>query len=63
MTRHRPGRPLDVCALQDPWSRRTHLLAWGEKARTSSTATAALAEHLRRAAVSEPEGGTGVPAM
>ncbi|MGW7618660.1 hypothetical protein ACWGLG_22995 [Streptomyces antimycoticus] len=52
-----------MCALQDPWSRRTHLLAWGEKARASSSATAALAEHLRRAAVSEPEGDTGVPAM
>ncbi|MBO3678479.1 LysR family transcriptional regulator [Streptomyces sp. NEAU-YJ-81] len=59
-----PGRPLDVCELQDPWARRTHLLAWGEKAsRTSSTATAALAEHLRQAAGSEPDGGTGVPAM
>jgi DNA-binding transcriptional LysR family regulator len=38
---------LDVCALQDPWSRRQHLLAWGAKNRTSSAS--ALAEHLREA--------------
>ncbi|MPY57760.1 LysR family transcriptional regulator [Streptomyces spongiae] len=49
-----PGRPLDVCELQDPWARRHHLLAWGAKDRTSSPATEALAEHLRRAALSEP---------
>ncbi|WP_181764748.1 LysR family transcriptional regulator [Streptomyces albidus (ex Kaewkla and Franco 2022)] len=49
-----PGRPLDVCELQHPWARRHHLLAWGVKDRTSSTATAALAEHLRQAALSEP---------
>ncbi|MGH3309402.1 MAG: LysR family transcriptional regulator [Streptomyces sp.] len=48
-----PSQPLDVCDLQDPWSRRHHLLAWGAKDRTS-TATAALAEHLRHAALSEP---------
>ncbi|MFE9686862.1 LysR family transcriptional regulator [Streptomyces sp. NPDC006285] len=47
-------QPLDVCELQDPWARRHHLLAWGVKDRASSTATAALAEHLRHAARSEP---------
>jgi DNA-binding transcriptional LysR family regulator len=41
---------LDVCALQDPWSRRHHLLAWGPKDRTP--AVSALAEHLRAAAAS-----------
>ncbi|MPY51759.1 LysR family transcriptional regulator [Streptomyces acidicola] len=50
---------LDVCELVDPWARRHHLLAWGVKDRTSSTATAALAEHLRRAALSEPAGPGG----
>jgi molybdate transport repressor ModE-like protein len=49
-----PGRALDVCELQDPWARRHHLLAWGAKDQAPSTATAALAEHLRRAALSEP---------
>ncbi|MET4922690.1 LysR family transcriptional regulator [Streptomyces sp. PSRA5] len=50
-----PHLPLDVCDLEDTWARRLHLLAWGAKgARTSPTATAALAEHLRRAAFSEP---------
>jgi DNA-binding transcriptional LysR family regulator len=39
---------LDVCELQDPWSRRHHLLAWGAPDRTS--AASALAEHLRVAA-------------
>ncbi|GAA0696894.1 LysR substrate-binding domain-containing protein [Streptomyces malaysiensis subsp. malaysiensis] len=58
-----PSQPLDVCELRDPWSHRRHLLAWGAKAQTPSTATAALAEHLRHAAMSEPEGGEGVPAM
>ncbi|MFJ5155849.1 LysR family transcriptional regulator [Streptomyces sp. NPDC088353] len=48
-----PGRPLTMCELQDPWARRHHLLAWGVKDRASSTATAALAEHLRNAALSE----------
>jgi DNA-binding transcriptional LysR family regulator len=48
---------LDICALQDPWARRHHLLAWGTNARTSPSAPAveALAEHLRRAARSLPE--------
>ncbi|MFJ5895744.1 LysR family transcriptional regulator [Streptomyces sp. NPDC093064] len=48
-----PGRPLTVCELQDPWARRHHLLAWGVKDRASSSAAAALAEHLRKAALSE----------
>nr|WP_255311257.1 hypothetical protein [Streptomyces viridosporus] len=43
-----------MCELQDPWARRHHLLAWGVKDRAASTATAALAEHLRHAALSEP---------
>ncbi len=54
-----PHQPLDVCELQDPWARRHHLLAWGVKDRAEPTATAALAEHLRRAALSEPLGRTG----
>lgn len=49
-----PHRPLDVCELQDTWARRHHLLAWGVKDHAASTATVALAEHLRRAALSEP---------
>ncbi|MFI1568694.1 LysR family transcriptional regulator [Streptomyces sp. NPDC020490] len=49
-----PHQPLDVCELQDPWARRRHLLAWGVKDNAVSTATAALAEHLRHAALSEP---------
>lgn len=49
-----PRRPLDVCALQEPWARRRHLLAWGVEAGAGSAATAALAEHLHRAAQSEP---------
>ncbi|MFD8863513.1 LysR family transcriptional regulator [Streptomyces sp. NPDC059590] len=49
-----PHQPLDVCELGDPWARRHHLLAWGVKDRTASTATTALAEHLRHAALSEP---------
>ncbi|MFE0353312.1 LysR family transcriptional regulator [Streptomyces nigra] len=48
-----PYLPLDVCELQDPWARRHHLLAWGVKDSTASTATPALAEHLRQAALSE----------
>ncbi|MFE7211224.1 LysR family transcriptional regulator [Streptomyces sp. NPDC001698] len=52
-----PDQPLTVCELQDPWARRHHLLAWGVTTRASSTATAALAEHLRNAALSE--GHTG----
>lgn len=47
-------QPLDICELQDPWARRHHLLAWGVKGRASPTAIAALAEHLRQAALSEP---------
>jgi DNA-binding transcriptional LysR family regulator len=47
-----PDRPLDVCALQDPWARRHLLLAWGAKERPASAA--ALAAHLRRAALPEP---------
>ncbi|WP_406439443.1 LysR family transcriptional regulator [Streptomyces sp. NBC_01613] len=45
---------LDVCELQDSWARRRHLLAWGVKDHVSSPATEALAEHLRRAAQSDP---------
>jgi DNA-binding transcriptional LysR family regulator len=41
-------RRLDVCALQDPWSRRHHLLAWGAKEATPPVS--ALADHLRAAA-------------
>ncbi|MGW2633462.1 LysR family transcriptional regulator [Streptomyces chattanoogensis] len=52
-----PSQRLDVCELQDPWARRHHLLAWGVKDRTASTATAALAEHLRQAALSEKSAG------
>ncbi|MFI6932909.1 LysR family transcriptional regulator [Streptomyces sp. NPDC050287] len=47
-----PDRPLDVCALRDPWARRRLLLAWGVKERPASAV--ALAEHLRRAALPEP---------
>ncbi|MFB6950879.1 LysR family transcriptional regulator [Streptomyces niveus] len=59
-----PRLPLDVCELEDTWARRLHLLAWGAKTpRTARTATAALAEHLRRAAFAEPapHGGLGEP--
>jgi DNA-binding transcriptional LysR family regulator len=38
---------LSVCALQDPWARRRHLLAWGAKDPTP--AASALAAHLREA--------------
>jgi DNA-binding transcriptional LysR family regulator len=44
-----PRQPLEVCELQEPWARRHHLLAWGVKDHAESTATAALAEHLRHA--------------
>ncbi|MEU1799825.1 hypothetical protein [Streptomyces sp. NPDC019937] len=57
-----PGQLLDVCDLQDAWSRRRHLLAWGAKSRAAPTAIAALAEHLRRAALSEPASRGGHPA-
>ncbi|RMB82460.1 LysR family transcriptional regulator [Streptomyces shenzhenensis] len=56
-----PHQPLAVCELADPWARRHHLLAWGVKDRVSSTATAALAEHLRNAALSEPSSRTAHP--
>ncbi|WP_210582804.1 LysR family transcriptional regulator [Streptomyces sp. GESEQ-4] len=49
-----PHMSLDVCELQDSWARRHHLLAWGVKDGAAPTATAALAEHLRHAAQSEP---------
>ncbi|OQD56270.1 LysR family transcriptional regulator [Streptomyces phaeoluteigriseus] len=49
-----PHLPLDICELEDPWARRHHLLAWGAKDGAASTATAALAEHLRTAALSAP---------
>jgi len=42
---------LDVCDLQEAWSRRQHLLAWGAKSGTPSAV--ALAEHLRKAAAAE----------
>ncbi|MFJ5259381.1 LysR substrate-binding domain-containing protein [Streptomyces sp. NPDC088387] len=48
-----PQLPLDVCELQDSWAARHHLLAWGVKEEATSTATPALAEHLRRAAQSD----------
>ncbi|GGR99178.1 LysR family transcriptional regulator [Streptomyces aureoverticillatus] len=48
-----PGRPLDVCALREPWARRHHLLAWGVKDGPASAAAVALAEHLRRAALAD----------
>ncbi|MEU6605781.1 LysR family transcriptional regulator [Streptomyces shenzhenensis] len=56
-----PHQSLAVCELADPWARRHHLLAWGVKDRVSSTATAALAEHLRNAALSEPSSRTARP--
>ncbi|MFE3598831.1 LysR family transcriptional regulator [Streptomyces sp. NPDC059142] len=49
-----PDQPLDVCELRDPWARRRHLLAWGAK--DSAPATAALAEHLHRAAPPDGDG-------
>jgi DNA-binding transcriptional LysR family regulator len=49
-----PDQPVDVCELQDSWARRHHLLAWAVKDGAASTAAHALAEHLRRAALSEP---------
>ncbi|MGA4843815.1 LysR family transcriptional regulator [Streptomyces sp. G45] len=51
-----PGEPVDVCALEDPWARRRHLLAWGVKAEAPAAAVTALADHLRRAALAEPPG-------
>ncbi|MFB9688835.1 LysR family transcriptional regulator [Amycolatopsis plumensis] len=49
-----PRQPVDICELQEPWAHRHHLLAWGAKDGTASTATAALADHLLDAARSEP---------
>lgn len=49
-----PRQSLEVCGLQKRWARRHHLLAWGVTDRSTSTATATLAEHLRKAAQSEP---------
>ncbi|MGN9843523.1 LysR substrate-binding domain-containing protein [Nonomuraea sp. H19] len=49
-----PRQPVDVCELREPWARRHHLLTWTVKDHTGSTATAALAEHLRHAAGSDP---------
>lgn len=48
-----PSQPLEVCDLQDPWSRRQHLLGWGSRSQSASAATAALAKHLRHAALSQ----------
>lgn len=47
-------RRLDVCALEDGWARREHLLAWGAGDR--NPAATVLAEHLRAAAVTYPPG-------
>ncbi|MFD4951987.1 LysR family transcriptional regulator [Streptomyces sp. NPDC058451] len=52
-----PDQPLAVCELQDPWARRHLLLAWGVKDGATPTATAALAEHLHEAALSEGRAG------
>ena len=49
-----PRHELEVCELEERWAVRHHLLAWGDTSRASSTATTALAEHLRRAARAEP---------
>ncbi|MER5254368.1 LysR family transcriptional regulator [Streptomyces sp. NPDC002855] len=49
-----PTQPLEVCALQDPWARRHHLLAWATKTGPASPSAQALADHLRRASTSEP---------
>lgn len=54
-----PTEPLDVCALQDPWSRRHHMLAWGAKTGPASPATKSLADHLRKASLAEPVGRRG----
>ncbi|MFI7104368.1 LysR family transcriptional regulator [Streptomyces sp. NPDC050161] len=56
-----PGLPLDVCALQDPWARRRHLLARGVSDRAPSAATEALAAHLRQAALSLPAPPAAAP--
>lgn len=46
-----PGQALEVCELQDSWSRRRLVLGRGGRAGSSPAAVAALAEHLRRAAL------------
>lgn len=43
------GLPLVQCALDEPWARRRHLLAWGVRDEPT-VETAALAEHLQLAA-------------
>jgi DNA-binding transcriptional LysR family regulator len=54
-----PGDQLEVCDLRDPWARRHLSLCWGSTARSAPEATAALAEHVRRAAL---EARVGEPA-
>ncbi|MFI7000306.1 LysR family transcriptional regulator [Nocardia sp. NPDC050175] len=49
---------VDVCELSDAWARRHHLLAWGATAKASSTALAALADHIRRAAADQSNRAT-----
>ncbi|MET8468418.1 LysR family transcriptional regulator [Streptomyces sp. NPDC006422] len=46
-----PRHALDVCALEDPWAHRRHLLAWGVTDGAVAPAVEALAEHVRRAAM------------
>jgi DNA-binding transcriptional LysR family regulator len=53
-----PDLLLDICDIQDPWSRRHHLLAWGSRTGSSAVATTALAEHVRQAAVSGATSGS-----
>ncbi|MFJ9613947.1 LysR family transcriptional regulator [Streptomyces noursei] len=53
-----PDQPLEVCALQAPWARRHHLLAWGVRDHAASTAVASLAEHLRHAALFDSASGS-----
>lgn len=56
-----PGLPIDVCALQDPWSHRRHVLCWGAHVRTTSAPIAALANHLRAAAGPETSTARATP--
>jgi DNA-binding transcriptional LysR family regulator len=44
--------PVQLCALQEPWSRRQLALCFGATVPQSATAVLALAEHIRRAAFS-----------
>jgi len=44
---------LEMCALQDRWSRRRHVLCWGSRVRSSSVPVAALARRLRSAATTD----------